>query len=113
MAELQQIAEYLRLPISYFLDEGVGRVGQREQLQSQFERFSELPDDVREFVSHYTNLPYLRVAVRISDMDADRIESKDLAGRMPDRVKMMSEMYDRWAKRCGVEPWPVKRGTGN
>jgi len=73
VAELQQIADYLRLPITYFLDEGVGRVGQREQLQSQFERFSELPDDVRAFVSRYINLPYLRVAVRISDMDADRI----------------------------------------
>jgi len=73
VAELQQIADYLRLPITYFLDEGVGRVGQREQLQSQFERFSELPDDVRAFVSRYINLPYLRVAVRISDMDADQI----------------------------------------
>lgn len=73
IAQLQQMAEFLRLPITYFLDEGVGRVGQREQLQSQFERFSELPDDIREFVSRYTNLPYLRVAVRISDMDVDRI----------------------------------------
>jgi transcriptional regulator with XRE-family HTH domain len=73
VVELQHIAESLRLPLMYFLDEGVGRVGQREQLQNQFERFAELPDDVREFVSKYTNLPYLRVAVRISDMDADRI----------------------------------------
>lgn len=73
VAELQQIAEMLRLPITHFLDEGVGRVGRREQLQSQFESFSELPEDVRAFVSRYTNLPYLRVAIRISDMDADRI----------------------------------------
>jgi len=73
VAELQQIADVLRLNMSYFMDEGVGRVGQREQLQSQFERFSELPDDVRQFVSHYTNLPYLRVAVRIAGMDAERI----------------------------------------
>lgn len=73
VVELQEIAEYLRLPMSYFLDEGIGRVGQREQLQSQFERFSELPDDVRAFASKYTNMPYLRVAIRIADMDADRI----------------------------------------
>ncbi len=73
VAELLQITETLGLPMTYFLDEGIGRIGQREQIQSQFERFSELPDDVREFVSRYTNLPYLRVAVRISDMDADRI----------------------------------------
>ncbi|HEY4688854.1 MAG TPA: helix-turn-helix transcriptional regulator [Anaerolineae bacterium] len=73
VAEIQHLADYLRLPITYFMDEGVGRIGQREQLQSQFERFSELPDDVREFVSKYTNLPYLRVALRIAGMDADRI----------------------------------------
>ena len=73
LAQLQHAADLLRLSISYFMDEGVGRVGQREQLQTQFERFSELPDDVRDFVSRYTNLPYLRVAVRISGMDADRI----------------------------------------
>ena len=73
IAELQHVADYLRLPLTYFMDEGVGRVGQREQVQSQFERFSELPDDVREFVSKYTNLPYLRVAIRIAGMDADRI----------------------------------------
>ncbi len=73
IAELLHMTDVLHRPITYFLDEGVGRVGQREQLQSQFERFSELPDDVRAFVSRYTNLPYLRVAIRISGMDADRI----------------------------------------
>jgi len=73
VAQLQHVAEVLGLPIDYFLDEGVGRVGQHEQVQNQFERFSELPDDVRAFVSRYTNLPYLRVAIRIAGMDADRI----------------------------------------
>jgi transcriptional regulator with XRE-family HTH domain len=73
VVQLQHMAEVFRLPIDYFLDEGVGRVGQHEQVQNQFERFSELPDNVRNFVSRYTNLPYLRVAIRIADMDADRI----------------------------------------
>ncbi len=73
VAELLEFAEALRVSMSYFLDEGVGRLGEHEQAQSQFERFAELPDDVRAFVSRYTNLPYLRVAIRISDMDADRI----------------------------------------
>lgn len=73
VAELQHMVDRFRLSMNYFMDEGVGRVGQHEQLQNQFERFSELPDDVREFVSRYTNLPYLRVAVRIAGMDADRI----------------------------------------
>lgn len=75
LSQLQEIAEYLRLPMTYFLDEGVGRIGAREQLHNQFERFSELPDDVREFVSHYINLPYIRVAMRLSNMETDRIRS--------------------------------------
>jgi transcriptional regulator with XRE-family HTH domain len=58
VAELLEIAEALGVSMSYFLDEGVGRLGEREQTQSQFERFVELPDDVRAFVSRYTNLPH-------------------------------------------------------
>jgi transcriptional regulator with XRE-family HTH domain len=73
LTELQAIADFLRLPMAYFLDEGVGRIGAREQLHNQFERFSELPEDVRDFVSHYTNLPYIRVAIRLSSMETDRI----------------------------------------
>jgi arylsulfatase len=41
------------------------------------------------------------------DMEADRTETKDLAGSMPDRVKEMSAAHDRWGRRCGVDPWPI------
>ena len=75
LSKLQEMAEYLKLPVTYFLDEGVGRIGEREQLHNQFERFSDLPVDVREFVSHYINLPYIRVAMRLSSMETDRIRS--------------------------------------
>jgi arylsulfatase len=44
------------------------------------------------------------------DMEADRTELNNLAGRNPDKVKELSTLYDAWAKRCNVEPWPV-RGT--
>lgn len=42
------------------------------------------------------------------DLEADRIETKDLAASFPDRVKEVTMAYDRWAKRCGVETWPVE-----
>ncbi|MBM3889304.1 MAG: arylsulfatase, partial [Verrucomicrobia bacterium] len=41
------------------------------------------------------------------DMEADRTELHDLAARQPDRVKTMAAQWDAWAKRCGVQPWPV------
>jgi arylsulfatase len=39
------------------------------------------------------------------DMDADRTEMNDLAGKFPERVNELSALYDAWAKRCNVLPW--------
>lgn len=41
------------------------------------------------------------------DIAKDRVESNDLAGKMPEKVKELSAKYDAWAKRAKVEPWPV------
>ncbi|MFS0723839.1 arylsulfatase [Paenibacillus sp. 1P07SE] len=38
------------------------------------------------------------------NMTADRSETNDLAGIYPERVKELSEAYERWAERCGVIP---------
>ena len=47
------------------------------------------------------------------DMESDRTEMNDLAGKQPDKVKELAALYDAWAKRCGVLPWnkvpPVRR----
>lgn len=39
----------------------------------------------------------------------DRTEMNDLAAHHPDRVKELTNLYDAWVRRCGVEPWPVRR----
>ncbi len=39
------------------------------------------------------------------DIEADRIESNDLAAKHPEVVRELSADYDRWAERCGVVPW--------
>ena len=41
------------------------------------------------------------------DLEADRTETKDQARAHPERVKELTGLYERWAKRRGVEPWPV------
>jgi arylsulfatase len=42
-------------------------------------------------------------------VDADRSELTDLAARHPERVKELAARYDAWARRCGVEHWPIVR----
>ena len=41
------------------------------------------------------------------DLAADRVEARDLATTEPDRVKRLITLYDAYAKRANVEPWPV------
>jgi arylsulfatase len=41
------------------------------------------------------------------DMELDRTEMHDLAGRYPDRVEKMVKDYAEWARRVGAQPWPM------
>jgi arylsulfatase A-like enzyme len=41
------------------------------------------------------------------DMEADRTEMHNLADRYPDKVKELTALYQAWAKRVGVENWPL------
>ncbi len=75
LSQLQEAADMLGVPMSYFIDEGVGPIGEQELLRSQFDRFSELPDDLRKFVVNPTNVSYLRVAQRLSDMTTDQLRN--------------------------------------
>ena len=44
------------------------------------------------------------------DIEEDRTELNDLATRNPGKVTEMSKLYEEWAERCGVLPWPVVPG---
>lgn len=39
------------------------------------------------------------------DLEADRTEMHNLAGKYPGKAKQLIEMYEGWARRCGVVPW--------
>ncbi len=51
-------------------------------------------------------------AWELYDLEADRTELNDLAGSHPDKVDEMKVLYEKWAKRCGVRPWPVRKPKG-
>ncbi|MBN2475224.1 MAG: arylsulfatase [Pirellulales bacterium] len=42
------------------------------------------------------------------DLKADRTETDNLVQQQPELVERMIAMYERWARRCGVAPWPPK-----
>ena len=49
-------------------------------------------------------------AWELYDLSRDRVESADLASKMPEKVEQLAAKYAAWAKRAQVEPWPVRRG---
>ncbi len=43
------------------------------------------------------------------DLEADRTELNNLAGEHPEKLEELKALYEAWAKRCGVLPWPIRR----
>lgn len=46
---------------------------------------------------------------QLYDLSTDRNELRDLAKSDPKRVEEMKLLYDAWAQRVGVKPWPVRK----
>ncbi len=43
------------------------------------------------------------------DIEADRTEMHDLAANHPEKLAELRALYEAWADRCGVQPWPLKK----
>jgi len=70
IAELELSAQYLKLPLEYFLDTQEGPVGEWHQRQKTWQRFVDLPKEVQDFVTRPINIKYLEVAMKLSQMPA-------------------------------------------
>ena len=51
-------------------------------------------------------------AWELYDLKADRTELNDLAAKEPGRVRELSALWDAWAARCHVVPYPGADGAG-
>jgi len=78
LQELETLADYLDVSLSYFLDQGLapkqnggGSAASLDEV-SQFTRF---PKDVRQFLSNPANLLYINIAMSLSDLSADTLRS--------------------------------------
>ena len=45
---------------------------------------------------------------QLYDIEIDRSEQNDLAKKYPDKVKVLSDKWEKWALRARVKPWPWK-----
>jgi transcriptional regulator with XRE-family HTH domain len=75
LVELEAIAETLDVPLSDFLDEGVGPVGEQQRLDREYRQFAELPSDVRAFILEPTNQGYLDLAMSLSAVPAEGLRN--------------------------------------
>lgn len=41
------------------------------------------------------------------DIDKDRVEAHNLVTEQPEKVRELSQLYERWATRVSVAPWPL------
>jgi transcriptional regulator with XRE-family HTH domain len=68
---LQALAEFLHVPLTYFVDEDLISDSERERHDLQM--LAELPADVREFVLRPSNALYVRVAMLISSLPTETL----------------------------------------
>lgn len=79
---LEKLAKYLGVSMDYFVDDKRGPLGRHEARQRMQQRLAELPPDVREFVIQPVNMHYLETAMRLSEMDVNRL--RDIAASILD-----------------------------
>lgn len=73
LVRLELLSEHLGVPMTYFLDEGIGTLGERELDDRLYQQFQALPAEVRQFVVQPINMAYLRLAMRLADMSASEL----------------------------------------
>ncbi len=69
---LSSLASACHVNLSYFL-ENASRIGTYLSAQEDMKKFSELPEDVRRFVSMPVNQPYLDLAMKLAKMGSDEL----------------------------------------
>ncbi len=73
LVELEAMAQFLGVPMSYFFDEGIRPAGEVLPDMDELKRLAELPADVRRFVTMPGNLLYLRAAMQLSALPASTL----------------------------------------
>jgi transcriptional regulator with XRE-family HTH domain len=72
--ELEALSAALDMPVERFYDEH-GPIGRWRAQQGSTQKFLELPPEIQQFVCKPVNRPYLELAMRLSDMSAEKLRA--------------------------------------
>jgi transcriptional regulator with XRE-family HTH domain len=72
--ELEVLAETIDAPIENFLAQG-GKVGAWRKKMMRSTQFLQLPENIQDFVSKQVNVPFLEMAMKLSNLPADDLRS--------------------------------------
>jgi transcriptional regulator with XRE-family HTH domain len=72
--ELELLAGVLDIPIEQFYDTH-GPIGKWRSQQENYLKFLDLPPDIQQFVCKPVNRPYLELAMRLSDLSAEKLRA--------------------------------------
>ncbi|MGQ9501724.1 MAG: helix-turn-helix domain-containing protein [Anaerolineae bacterium] len=73
LVELEAIAQFLGVPMSYFFDQGIQPAGEQLPDIEELKQLAELPTDVRHFIVKPGNVLYLRAAMQLSALPASML----------------------------------------
>lgn len=74
VTELEMIANALDLSVDRFYDQH-GPIGKWRVQQGSVQKFLDLPPDIQQFVAKPVNRPYLELAIRLSEMSAEKLRA--------------------------------------
>jgi transcriptional regulator with XRE-family HTH domain len=74
VSELEMLSDLLSVPLERFYDLH-GPIGKWRAQQGNFQKFSDLPPEIQQFVSKPINRPYLELAMRLSDLSAEKLRA--------------------------------------
>lgn len=74
LTDLEIIADSLQVPFEELFDNHgvIGEWRLKKQIQQQF---TNIPEDLREFVSKPINTPYVRLAIRLSELSVEKLRA--------------------------------------
>lgn len=77
LQELETLADYLNVTMSYFLDQGIApnESGGQVATLDEITQFTQLPKEVREFLSNPANLLYINIAMSLSELSAETLRA--------------------------------------
>jgi transcriptional regulator with XRE-family HTH domain len=70
--ELELLSSLFDVPIERFYDQH-GPIGKWRSQQGTYQKFLDLPPDIQEFVCKPVNRPYLELAMRLSELSAEKL----------------------------------------